>query len=1252
MSQRVGGIMSSRQRSWVWWRTLGIIIASTVSFYGSRSVAQNSPSPITSDRTLPNNSRVTLEGNKRIITGGTQAGQNLFHSFKNFSVPTGSEAFFNNSADIQNIINRVTGGSISNIDGLIKANGSANIFLINPNGIVFGPNARLDIGGSFSATTANNLKFPDGSQFSAKNPQAPPLLTVDITPGLQYGAIERGANITNRGNLASTQDLKLVADKLDLQGKLNAGRNLLLQARDTVKVRDSPTTPFLARAGGNLTVQANKEIDILALNHPREISFVSRGDLSLNSNGIISGDARFSSGGNFFLGSVSGKVANFVSKYDPIISSNGDVNIAGNYTGASLLVESKGNIRFGGDINITSPDTSDLPPGPETATLSNSTALIVRSGQDNLAYGGVNSGSVPVFSNLNVPQGITIDGNVVLQPFNGVGGIVNLSAASGGVNTQGIRTNGGAIALTAFGNITTGDLNTEAFGSSNGGNITLDSITGDIDTSRGQVTSQVNTFGDNPSAGNIFFTAKGNIKTARVNASAGAFFGKGGDINLKAEGNIILTSDASIVSDGLIGGNITLNSNRDISIPGNLIRSQSFTDVSSGEVNGGAIAISGGSISFEDSQIESFTQGTANVGEIIINAKSQLNLENSDIYARTFGQGNIAPIKLNASSIVFRNSNLGGTTNNQGNVGSISVTGGRKVELDNSKIFTTDFSGESGVGRVTVTAESIVINNKSNVASTGNNLGNAGVAIAATNGSVEINDGIISTDGRGGKGGLLSITANDSFSITSSTITSRGLGFGGGPIIITANSALVDNSRINSGDGEQRGGTLTINAADSISIVNDSKLFSSTFGGGDSGEIRLDANAISLLDSTITSETAIGNRNNREASNEGNAGLVKITADSYFLADNSRILSTLGSEFSGETVGNGGLIDITTGSLSAVNGTVIRSSTFSQGNAGDIKITATDGILFSNESGVFSEVEESAMGNGGNIDIITNSLYLNQNARISANSSGIGKVGNIFVNSPLSVLRRGSSITTNASTDDSAIAGGNITIDAKNGFIVAVPKENSDISANSERFRGGKVSIRNTAGIYGIKSRKEPSDLTSDITAKGARAELSGEIETNNPNVDPTSGLVKLPISILDTSDQISKACTPGGWGFTNSFASTGRGGLPISPTEPLQDTSTLSTWVRLKPRLQRAGGSPSVRQQTPKTTNRPIKPGSKTAPNNDKLYRNNNTGKSQIVEATGWIVDADGNIEFIAQANQARSKSSWQNPASCSASR
>ena len=149
---------------------------------------------VTSDRTLSTEVLTTNNLDFTIIKGN-RVGNNLFHSFRELSVPTGGSAFFSNDLNVQNIISRVTGGSISNIDGLLKTNGSANLFLINPNGIIFGHNASLNINGSFVTSTANNIIFADGTQFSATNLQTPPLLTVSVPIGLQFGQIAQPIQI-------------------------------------------------------------------------------------------------------------------------------------------------------------------------------------------------------------------------------------------------------------------------------------------------------------------------------------------------------------------------------------------------------------------------------------------------------------------------------------------------------------------------------------------------------------------------------------------------------------------------------------------------------------------------------------------------------------------------------------------------------------------------------------------------------------------------------------------------------------------------------------------------------------------------------------------------------------------------------------------------------------------------------------------------------------------------------------------------
>jgi filamentous hemagglutinin family protein len=126
-----------------------------------------STAQIIPDSTLPISSTIRQQDNTQFIEGGTRTGSNLFHSFSEFSVPSNSTALFNNSLEIQNILARVTGNARSNIDGLIKASGKANLFLMNPNGIIFGQNARLEIGGSFVAIGADRMIVGDGSEFSS-----------------------------------------------------------------------------------------------------------------------------------------------------------------------------------------------------------------------------------------------------------------------------------------------------------------------------------------------------------------------------------------------------------------------------------------------------------------------------------------------------------------------------------------------------------------------------------------------------------------------------------------------------------------------------------------------------------------------------------------------------------------------------------------------------------------------------------------------------------------------------------------------------------------------------------------------------------------------------------------------------------------------------------------------------------------------------------------------------------------------------
>lgn len=162
---------------------------------------------IVPDKTLPINSKIRQQENVTFIEGGTIKGTNLFHSFKKLSVTPNNGIYFNNALGIKNIFTRITGSSVSNINGLIRVNGTANLFFINSNGINFGKNASLDIGGSFFASTASSVKFADDFEFSTVADSSTPLLTISVPIGMGFIGDTRKIQVKGDSSLASQTQL-------------------------------------------------------------------------------------------------------------------------------------------------------------------------------------------------------------------------------------------------------------------------------------------------------------------------------------------------------------------------------------------------------------------------------------------------------------------------------------------------------------------------------------------------------------------------------------------------------------------------------------------------------------------------------------------------------------------------------------------------------------------------------------------------------------------------------------------------------------------------------------------------------------------------------------------------------------------------------------------------------------------------------------------------------------------------------------
>ncbi len=222
-----------------WFYGLGVFICSAIALEASCTLAQSNIVP---DNTLgTENSNVIPNFNGRpieVIDGGALRGQNLFHSFVEFNVSEGRGAYFY-SPNVQNIVTRVTGSDLSAILGTLGTFGNSkpNLFFINPNGIIFGPNASLDVEGSFVATTAHAIGFGNTGIFSTKNPEAPSsLLTINPTALLFNqitGLIQNNSTARAGSNLAgfdafglrvpNGKSLVLVGGNISMDGgQLNA----------------------------------------------------------------------------------------------------------------------------------------------------------------------------------------------------------------------------------------------------------------------------------------------------------------------------------------------------------------------------------------------------------------------------------------------------------------------------------------------------------------------------------------------------------------------------------------------------------------------------------------------------------------------------------------------------------------------------------------------------------------------------------------------------------------------------------------------------------------------------------------------------------------------------------------------------------------------------------------------------------------------------------------------------------------------
>ena len=1243
---------------------------------------------------------ITLDGTlgpTRTLTGpnyvipqavGQTVGSNLFHSFGQFNLKTGEAARFQSAANIRNILSRVTGGP-SAIDGLIFTQSpSVNLFLLNPNGIVFGPNARINVGGvnrgSFVATTVDALVWPNEGQFSATNPSGPAsLLTIVGDPSGFLASLRPPQAIISTSQLlaaANGQSLLLLGGdvrldggtlqaaggKVELGGVAGAGTiglqvdgdHLQLSFPDDVARADVVLTNGasvdVTGEGGSLAVHAQ---NLEMLGRSRLQAGIGVGGTADSKAGDLDVDAR--SAVHLKDGS---QIFNVVQP--GAMGKSGDVRIT---TGSLTLTNGAAAIAstFGrgnaGNVTITAHDAVSLDG-------------IGSNGSPSGAYSTVQPGAVGEGGSVEITTGsLTLtNGAEVAASTGGRGNAGNVSiSARDAVSLDGVGSNGSA----------SGAASTVAKGAvGEGGSVEI--TTGSLTLTNGAEVAA--STGGRGNAGNVSISARDAVSLDGVGSngsSSGAYstvdpgaVGEGGSVEITT-GSLTLTNGAVAIASTFgrgNAGNVSISARDAVSFDGigsNGSPSGAASTVQPGAVGeGGSVGITTGSLTLTNGGlVNAGTGGRGNAGNVSISARDAVSFDGigsngspsaagSDVNPGAEGQGGSVEITTGSLTLTH-GAEVAASTGGRGNAGNVSITARDAVSFDGvgsdgspSGAYSTVQPGAEGQGgSVGITTGSLTLTNGGLVNASTGGRGNAGnVSIIARS--------AVSLDGVGSDG---------SPSAVNSSVNPGAEGQGGSVEITTGSLTLTHGGLVNASTGGRgNAGNVSISARDTVSFDgvgsdgSPSGAYSTVDPGaeGQGGSVEITTGSLNLTHGGLVNASTGG---------RGNAGNVSITARDAVSFDgvgSNGVTSGAGSDVNPGAEGQGGSVEITTGSLNLTHGAEVIASTGGRGNAGNVSITARDAVSFDGvgsngaTSGAFSSVEKGAVGQGGNVRIATNSLAITNGALVGVAARGQGVAGNIAVNArtlfldrgtieaitassnggnmvlqigDLLLLRHDSLISTTAGTAQGGGNGGNIAINAP--LIVAVPKEDSDIRANAFTGRGGNIQIA-TQGIFGLQFRPQDTPL-SDITVS-SQFGINGTVQITTPGLDPSRGLAGLPTNLFDPSRAIANSCVARRYHPKNSFVITGTNGLPPRPDDATADP--FPTYSVPTPTEASHGGQ--TEGVTPHASTR-----------NDQHSAEMATPMpASIEEAQGWVYGPHGEVILTATAPTLTPQNAELRPSTC----